>query len=84
MLTCAGLTSRNFALGHGLGQGRRMAVLMPADGPAVEGVATAPALLRRAGALDLPIVRAVTDLVAERISVPEAMQRLLARPVRDE
>jgi glycerol-3-phosphate dehydrogenase (NAD(P)+) len=84
MLTCAGLTSRNFALGHGLGQGGRMAALMPPGGPAVEGVATAPALLRRAGDLDLPIVRAVADLVAERISIPEAMQRLLARPVRDE
>jgi glycerol-3-phosphate dehydrogenase (NAD(P)+) len=84
MLTCAGPTSRNFALGLGLGAGRPMAALMPADGPVVEGVATAPALLTRAGGLDLPVMRAVAELVAGRVDVAEAMRRLLARPTKDE
>jgi glycerol-3-phosphate dehydrogenase (NAD(P)+) len=84
MLTCAGPTSRNFSLGFGLGAGRTMAALMPADGPVVEGVATAPALLTRAGGLDLPVMRAVAELVAGRVDVAEAMRRLLARPTKDE
>jgi glycerol-3-phosphate dehydrogenase (NAD(P)+) len=84
MLTCAGPTSRTFALGLGLGAGRPMAALMPADGPVVEGVATAPALLTRAGGLDLPVMRAVAELVAGRVDVAEAMRRLLARPTKDE
>ena len=84
MLTCAGPSSRNFALGFGLGTGRAMADLMPAGGPVVEGVATAPALLLRAAGLELPVAHAVADLVAGRVSLPDAIARLLARPTRDE
>ena len=51
-----------------------------------EGVATAPAIVARAAAagVELPICEAVADLVAERITVPEAMARLLSRPLRAE
>ena len=51
-----------------------------------EGVATAPAIVARAAAagVELPICEAVADLVAERITVPEAMARLLSRPQRAE
>jgi glycerol-3-phosphate dehydrogenase (NAD(P)+) len=84
MLTCAGPTSRNYALGLGLGQGRALAELLPEGGPVVEGVATAPALLVRAPAVDLPITRAVADLLAGVVSLPEAMSRLLSRPMKNE
>jgi glycerol-3-phosphate dehydrogenase (NAD(P)+) len=84
MLTCAGLTSRNFALGFGLGQGKALDVLLPQGGPAVEGVATAPALLVRAPGVDLPIIRAVADLLAGRLDLPDAIRRLLSRPMKDE
>ena len=51
-----------------------------------EGVATAPALVARAAAsgVELPICQAVADLLAGRVTVAEAMARLLARPRRDE
>jgi glycerol-3-phosphate dehydrogenase (NAD(P)+) len=84
MLTCAGPTSRNFALGLGLGQGGSLAALMPADGPVVEGVATAPALLVRAPGLDLPVIQAVADFLAGRVALAEAIRRLLSRPLKDE
>jgi glycerol-3-phosphate dehydrogenase (NAD(P)+) len=51
-----------------------------------EGVATAPALVARAASLgvDLPICAAVAELVSGRVTVEEAVARLLARPQRDE
>jgi glycerol-3-phosphate dehydrogenase (NAD(P)+) len=84
MLTCAGPTSRNFALGLGLGQGRSLAELLPEGGPVVEGVATAPALLVRAPDADLPVTRAVADLLAGRASLGEAISGLLSRPMKNE
>jgi glycerol-3-phosphate dehydrogenase (NAD(P)+) len=84
MLTCAGPTSRNFALGLGLGRGEALSTLLPEDGPVVEGVATAPALLVRAPDVDLPVIRAVADLLAGRVHLPDAIARLLSRPLKDE
>lgn len=84
ILTCTGPTSRNFALGLGLGRGENLLALLPDDGPVVEAVATAPAILRRAGDLDLPLIRAVADLLAGRLSLPDAIARLLSRPLRQE
>jgi glycerol-3-phosphate dehydrogenase (NAD(P)+) len=84
MLTCAGRTSRNFALGLGLGQGRALSELLPEGGPVVEGVATAPALLVRAPDIDLPVIQAVADLLAGRVGLGEAIRRLLSRPLKDE
>jgi glycerol-3-phosphate dehydrogenase (NAD(P)+) len=49
-------------------------------------VTTAPALVARAASLgvDLPICAAVADLVGGKLSVRDAVARLLARPQRDE
>jgi glycerol-3-phosphate dehydrogenase (NAD(P)+) len=84
VLTCTGTASRNFSLGLGLGRGESPALLCPPDGPVVEGVSTAPALLARAAGVDLPICAAVADLLAGRATLAEAVRRLLARPQRDE
>jgi glycerol-3-phosphate dehydrogenase (NAD(P)+) len=84
ILTCTGPTSRNFSLGLGLGRGVRLAHLLPEGGPAVEAVATAPAILTRAPDLDLPIIRAVADLLAGTLSLPDAIARLLSRPLKNE
>ncbi|HKM62201.1 MAG TPA: glycerol-3-phosphate acyltransferase, partial [Acidisphaera sp.] len=51
---------------------------------ATEGAVAAPALVARAGDLDLPICRAVDALLADRITLAEAIAGLLARPRRDE
>ncbi len=84
ILTCTGPTSRNFSLGLGLGRGENLRTLLPDDGPVVESVATAPAILRRAGDLDLPLIRAVADLLAGRLSLSDAIAGLLSRPLRQE
>jgi len=82
VLTCTGTGSRNYAYGFGIGRGEINA--LSDDAPVVEGVATAPALLQRAPGVDLPICRAVADLVAGRVSLRDAMAAALARKLRDE
>jgi glycerol-3-phosphate dehydrogenase (NAD(P)+) len=84
VLTCTGRSSRNFGFGLALGQGAPLASLVRPDGPVVEGVSTVPALLARAPGVDLPICRAVADLVSGRLGVPEAIAGVLSRPIRDE
>ncbi|GGJ34694.1 glycerol-3-phosphate dehydrogenase [NAD(P)+] [Neoroseomonas lacus] len=86
MLTCAGPGSRNMSLGLALGRGDSLASVLAGRAGVTEGVTTAPAIVARAAAagVELPICEAVADLVAERITVPEAMARLLARPRRAE
>ena len=84
VLTCTGASSRNFSLGHALGRGDSLASILAARSAVTEGVATAPALVARAGALDMPICAAVAKLVSGRAGLAELMAGLLARPLRDE
>lgn len=79
-LTCASPHSRNFALGHALGAGT------PPPDATTEGVATADAALRLAArhGIDLPITRAVAELVAGRVTVKDAMRALLDRDLTEE
>jgi glycerol-3-phosphate dehydrogenase (NAD(P)+) len=85
LLTCTGPTSRNYSLGLALGRGESLAAVLAGRTAVTEGVATAPALVARAGvALDLPICRAVAALLEGRTTLGEAMTSLLARPRRDE
>ncbi len=86
MLTCAGPGSRNMSLGLALGRGERLADILAGRAGVTEGVATAPAIVARAGraGVELPICEAVADLLAERITLGEAMARLLSRPQRAE
>jgi glycerol-3-phosphate dehydrogenase (NAD(P)+) len=86
LLTCTGPASRNFSFGLALGQGRSMADILAARSAVTEGVATAPALVARARAagVELPIAEAVAAIVQGRLTLPDAMRRLLSRPQRDE
>ncbi len=84
VLTCTGSSSRNFRYGHGLGQGLPLASLTDPNGPVIEGIKTAPALLTRAAGIDLPICTAVADLVGGVSTVREIIDRVLSRPARDE
>jgi glycerol-3-phosphate dehydrogenase (NAD(P)+) len=81
VLTCTGAGSRNFAYGVALARGGAVAA---ADGPVVEGVATAAALVARAAGVDLPICAAVADLLGGAVSLEGAIARVLARRLRDE
>lgn len=84
LLTCTGPASRNFSLGLALGRGEKLTDILAARSAVTEGVATAPALVARAGAVELPICAAVARLVSGQTTVAEAMGELLARPRRDE
>jgi glycerol-3-phosphate dehydrogenase (NAD(P)+) len=86
VLTCSSMSSRNFSLGKGIGEGARPADLLADRKTVAEGAFTAPVLQRAADALgvDMPIVAAVNALLADEASVDEAVGRLLARPLRSE
>lgn len=80
-LTCTSDLSRNYRFGLSLGRGE------PFD-PAVtvEGAATAQAAARLAldHAIPLPVCTAVSDLTQGRLTVRQAMNTLLSRPLKDE
>ncbi len=79
-LTCGSAMSRNFALGRALGAG------LPMPEGTVEGVATARAAceLGARHGVELPIAAAVADVLDRRATLAEAMEALLARPLKEE
>jgi glycerol-3-phosphate dehydrogenase (NAD(P)+) len=79
-LTCNSAQSRNFALGLALGSGREP------PGGTVEGVATARAACRLADTLDveMPIAAAVADVLDGTMTLTQAMDALLSRPLKEE
>jgi glycerol-3-phosphate dehydrogenase (NAD(P)+) len=81
VLTATSEASRNYRLGLALGRGET-----PAQGETVEGVATAEAVARLASqrGLDMPITLAVMGLTQGRLTAKDAMERLLARPLKEE
>ncbi len=80
-LTCGSELSRNYRFGLALG--RREAFTDPAT---VEGIATAKAVANMADArgIDMPIVSEVASMVDGTYSVADAIQGLLARPLKPE
>src|SRR5579872_7352966 len=83
LLTCSSPQSRNFSFGAALGRGQRPSEI---HGGLAEGVFTAPVLLEmaRARGVDMPISAAVAALLDEQMSVGEAIESLLTRPLRAE
>jgi glycerol-3-phosphate dehydrogenase (NAD(P)+) len=84
LLTCTGQASRNFSLGVALGRGENLEAVLASRSAVTEGVATAPALVARAGEVDMPVCRAVAALLEGRTTLQHAITELLARPRRDE
>jgi glycerol-3-phosphate dehydrogenase (NAD(P)+) len=84
LLTCTGASSRNFSLGVALGGGAALADVLAARSDVTEGVATAPALLARAGAVEMPVCAAVAAVLDASATPRQAMTALLARRLRDE
>jgi len=81
ILTCSTPQSRNFSFGVALGKGEA-----PADaahGRLAEGVFTAPVLMEMARAknVEMPIGAAVADVLARTMTLDQAIESLLARPV---
>ncbi len=80
-LTCTSEGSRNFRYGLSLGRSESFDKTVT-----VEGAATAHAAKDRACALglEMPITTAVTDLIDAKLDVRQAMEMLLARPLKEE
>jgi glycerol-3-phosphate dehydrogenase (NAD(P)+) len=85
VLTCSSAQSRNYSFGVALGQGHAPDP-GAAGGKLAEGFFTAPVLVEmaQAHAVEMPIASAVADILARRLSVNEAIEKLLARPLRAE
>lgn len=81
ILTCGSEKSRNFRYGLALGRGETFDA-----STTVEGAATARAVARLAHArgLDMPITRMVAALVDGKITMLDARDALLARPLTEE
>jgi glycerol-3-phosphate dehydrogenase (NAD(P)+) len=86
VLTCSSISSRNYSLGVGIGEGRSAADLLSDRKTVAEGAFTAPVLARlaREKGVDMPIVGAVDALIAGRASVDQVLDALLSRPPRPE
>jgi glycerol-3-phosphate dehydrogenase (NAD(P)+) len=84
VLTCSSAQSRNFAFGQRLGQG--FTVNDAAAGRLAEGALTASVLVALAGAkgVDMPIAQAVDAVIAGRLTLDQAIDILMQRPLRRE
>lgn len=85
-LTCNAMQSRNFSLGHALGRGDSLSQILARRKAVTEGVYTARALTLRAAAagVEMPIARAVDQVLHKEAEIGEAIAGLLSRPLRSE
>jgi glycerol-3-phosphate dehydrogenase (NAD(P)+) len=86
VLTATGDLSRNRRVGMLLAQGRTLPQALAALGHVAEGVPSAPMVLARAIGLgvEMPITACVVDLLEGRVTVREALARLMSRDARPE
>lgn len=86
VLTCTGDLSRNRRVGLRLGEGNALQVILKELGHVAEGVHTARAVMRLAGALgvDMPITGAVCRVLDEPAAARTAVQELLQRAPKAE
>jgi glycerol-3-phosphate dehydrogenase (NAD(P)+) len=84
ILTCSSPQSRNFSFGVALGKGEKPDGA--AHGKLAEGAFTAPVLLEMAREknIEMPISVAIAAVLAEKLSVDEAIGSLLTRPIKSE
>jgi glycerol-3-phosphate dehydrogenase (NAD(P)+) len=84
ILTCGTPQSRNFSCGVALGKGEKSDTA--AHGKLAEGVFTAPVLLEMAREknVEMPISAAVAAVLSGTMSVDEAIESLLTRPLKSE
>lgn len=86
VLTCTGELSRNRRFGMALAKGMSVIEAQRQVGQVVEGVRTASAACKLAARhdIDIPIMRAVDDVISGRLAPMDAVHSLLARPARPE
>jgi glycerol-3-phosphate dehydrogenase (NAD(P)+) len=86
VLTCGSPQSRNMSLGIALGSGKSLDEALGKRLTVTEGVYTASAVVEMAAArgIDMPIAQAVHAVISGLATVDEAIEALLARPLRAE
>jgi glycerol-3-phosphate dehydrogenase (NAD(P)+) len=86
ILTCTGDLSRNRRVGLLLAQGHRIEDILLGLGHVAEGVFSAQEVQRIAESrgIDMPITRAVCDVLYRGVRAKEAVQSLLARDPKEE
>lgn len=86
ILTCGSTQSRNMSLGLALGQGRSLGEVLKPRFSVTEGLYTAGAVVEMAAArgIDMPIAQAIHAVISGLATVDEAIEALLARPLRPE
>lgn len=86
VLTCNSIQSRNYSLGHMLGEGQLLAEIEAHPHKLAEGRFTASAVVQRADALniDMPICQAVDAILNRGADIDSTVAAILARPLRAE
>lgn len=86
ILTCTDNQSRNHRFGVLLGQGLSVETALQQIGQVVEGVKTTERIqcLRAHHQVDMPITQCVAEVLQAKITVKQAVQQLMARPLRFE
>jgi glycerol-3-phosphate dehydrogenase (NAD(P)+) len=86
ILTCTGDLSRNRSVGLALGQGEKLDDILARLGHVAEGVGTARETERLSQSLgiEMPITRAVCDVLLRNVPARAAVEQLLARDPKGE
>jgi len=81
ILTCTSAQSRNFRFGQAMGQGAAFDPTIT-----VEGAATAVAVAKIAqrDGIEMPITQMIAALMAQEITLRQASQALMSRPLKEE
>ncbi|WP_404382196.1 NAD(P)H-dependent glycerol-3-phosphate dehydrogenase [Caenispirillum salinarum] len=86
VLTASSLQSRNYSLGHALGEGKTLEEVMGGRKAVTEGVYTASAVVALANDLsvDMPICAAVDGVLNHQADLDQTIRDLLNRPFKAE
>jgi glycerol-3-phosphate dehydrogenase (NAD(P)+) len=81
VLTCSSPQSRNFSYGMAMGKGETLEGLKLAEGAHTAGIALKIAEEHK---IDVPIIGAIVNVLEQKTTAREAVQSLLARPLKRE
>ncbi|MET1415792.1 NAD(P)H-dependent glycerol-3-phosphate dehydrogenase [Roseibium sp. HPY-6] len=86
VLTCSSVQSRNFSFGLRLGEGFKASELIAAGGKLAEGAYSARVAVKLAQKheIDVPICETVARMIDEDLSIDDALNTLMARPLKSE
>ena len=86
LATCSSPLSRNYRVGFGLGQGKKLEQILIELGSTAEGVKTAQSVweFAKARRIYMPITEGVASLIQGGSSVPDVLHQLMTRPAMAE